>query len=633
MRTLISRQLKRPRTRTFKLAFPLFLLVLAVVPVHAAPRSALRPVYSHWLHAEVNYIITNDERDLFLKLGTDRERDLFMEDFWKIRNPDPNSPVNAFREEHYRRISYANEHFAARNLDIGWNSDRGMVYITLGAPQQRHAYPNTKYLRPMEIWFYQSPGGGLPSYFYVVFYKPSTSQDFKLYSPYQDKPEALIASNNAVNDEKTAIRIIDNDLGPEVARTVISLLPTEPVDTKNPDPSLESDMILSRIRDYRNLPETRELLSLRRSQVEGVTHRILLDEQFSDLSVIATRDSANFASIHYLFRFWHPQDFALAKQSDGRYYYSLHLEIELSGADNKTIYKEEQDLQHVFTQGQVDAIRDKSFGVEDRLAAAPGKYQLHVRLTNNVTRQAFSQERAILVPGFTGGLGLSRLLFASAQQPLQDPSHAFPFSFSGVKLWPVGSDNAVIASNVPLRFMAQIWEPPADPSVGAGQKLEVETLIGHLGSPDKQVDTQVIDRGSFDGSGNLVYGKDLSTQSLAPGSYRLVVKVTDPDSHQTTAEAVNFTLRSAEASSLWTARGDSFGKQPDNATNLYRSGLCALAQGDADQAIRYLKPLGETGAETHDALDALSRAYRLAGQTELAQAAERRRDTLPAQQR
>ncbi len=225
-----------------------------------------------------------------------------------------------------------------------------MVYITLGPPQQRHTYPNTKYLRQMEIWFYQSPGGGLPSFFYVVFYKPSAAEDYKLYSPYQDKPEALIASTNAVNDEKTAVHIVDSDLGPEVARTVISLLPTEPVDTKNPEPSLQSDIILSRIRDYRNLPENRELLAMRRSQVEGVSHRLLLDDQFADLTVVATRDSAYLASLHYLFRFWHPQDFSLAQQSDGRYYYSLHLETELSGPDNKIIYTDTQELQHVFNR-------------------------------------------------------------------------------------------------------------------------------------------------------------------------------------------------------------------------------------------------------------------------------------------
>jgi GWxTD domain-containing protein len=612
----------------FQAALALFFVLSAAPFAWAAKHPPVPEPYKHWLTEEVPYLITDDEKNLFFSLTTNEARDRFIDDFWKVRSSDPDSPVNTFREEYYRRIAYADAKFGGQN---GWASDRGMVYITLGEPKQRREYPNTKYLREMEIWFYQSPGGGLPSYFYVVFYKPSGAEDYKLYSPYLDKPEKLIASTNAINNEKEAVKIIDSDLGPEVARTVISLLPTEPVDTKNPEPSLQSDIILSRIRDYRNTPENRAELALRRSQIEGVSHRILLDDQFADLAAIATRDSPDLASIHYLFRFWQPRDFALAQQSDGRYYYSLHLETELSGPDSKLIYKDTQQLQHIFTGQQVGQIRDKSFGVENRLPAAPGKYQLRVTLTNDLSHQVFSQTRAVVVPGFATGLGLSRIWFASAQPPLPDPDHAFPFSISGTKIWPVGSDNTAIPSAAPLRFLVQIWQPPAEPVAEAGKKLQVDTLIGRLGSPDRQTATDSIDRGSFDVSGNLLYGKDLSTVSMAPGSYRLVVKITDPETQQSTAEAVNFTLRGPDAFPLWTARANSFGKHPDSVLNLYRSGLCALAQGDSALAIRYLKPLGESGVETHDALDALSRAYRMAGQTDLALAAEKRRDTLPAQ--
>ncbi len=610
------------------LTFAALVVALCISPsLRAAKHPPLPEPYKHWLTEEVPYLITNDEKNLFLSLTSNEARDRFIDNFWKVRTDDPNSPVNTFREEHYRRLAYANAHFGVNN---GWASDRGMVYITLGEPKQRRPYPNTKYLRQMEIWFYQSPGGGLPSYFYLIFYKPSGAEDFKLYSPYMDKPEKLIASTNAVNDEKTAVHIIDDDLGPEVARTVISLLPGEPVDLKNPEPSLQSDVILSRIRDYRNLPENRELLSIRRSQLEGVTHRLLLDDQFSDLAVIATRDAADLASVHYLFRFSNPRDFGLAQQSDGRYYYSADIETEVLTADNKLIYKDTQQLQHVFNASQVDLIRNKSFGVENRLAASPGKYQIRVTFTNRLSHQVFSQTRPVIVPGFVTGLALSPIWFASSQQPIQDPNHAFPFSVSGTKTWPIGSDNASIPPGAPVRFLMQIWEPPVDPASMSGKKLTVDTLIGRLGSPDKQTDSQSIDRTSFDVDGNLLYGKDLA-ESLPNGSYRLVVKVTDPENQQSTAQAVNFTLHNPDSSALWTARADSFGKHPDDSANLYRSGLCALAQGDSTLAIRYLKPLGETGVETHEALDALARAYRMAGQTDLAVAAEKRRDTVPAQ--
>ena len=83
-----------------------------------------------------------------------------------------------------------------------------MVYITLGPPQQKRSYPNTRFLEPLETWFYQDPASALAPYFSVLFYKPSPAEDFKIYSPYQDGPDALIASTNAVNDPKAALKII-----------------------------------------------------------------------------------------------------------------------------------------------------------------------------------------------------------------------------------------------------------------------------------------------------------------------------------------------------------------------------------------------------------------------------------------
>jgi GWxTD domain-containing protein len=286
--------------------------------------SQLPEIYKHWLNEEVNYLITDAERDAFLQLETNQDRDTFIENFWKVRNPDLTAPSNEAKDEHYRRLAYANEQFGFRGADNGWRTDRGMVYITLGAPKQTARYLNTKYLHQMEIWFYQSPGPALPVYFSVIFFKPSPSEDFRLYSPYSDRPEKLITSNTPVNDEPRAVRMIQQDTNDEVAHLSLSLLPDEPVDLHEAYPSLQSDVLLSNISNYRNLDENRRLLEQRKSLLEGVTHRILLGEQFNAMDVLATRDGDSKASIHYLFRFLHPQDFALAQQADGRFYYSLN---------------------------------------------------------------------------------------------------------------------------------------------------------------------------------------------------------------------------------------------------------------------------------------------------------------------
>jgi GWxTD domain-containing protein len=105
--------------------------------------------YKKWLNEDVIYIITPEERRAFLHLSTNEEREQFIEAFWQRRNPDPDSPENTFKEEHYRRIAYANEHFASGIP--GWKTDRGKIYIMWGPPDEIDAHPTGgTWERPMD---------------------------------------------------------------------------------------------------------------------------------------------------------------------------------------------------------------------------------------------------------------------------------------------------------------------------------------------------------------------------------------------------------------------------------------------------------------------------------------------------
>jgi GWxTD domain-containing protein len=131
-----------------------------------ALRQELKGPYKKWLDQEVPYIITDTERKAFMSLSNDEERDAFIEAFWQRRNPNPDSPENEYREEHYRRIAYANEHFAAGKP--GWKTDRGHIYIAFGPPDDIDAHPSGGlYERtpeegggstttfPFEVWHYR----------------------------------------------------------------------------------------------------------------------------------------------------------------------------------------------------------------------------------------------------------------------------------------------------------------------------------------------------------------------------------------------------------------------------------------------------------------------------------------------
>jgi GWxTD domain-containing protein len=105
--------------------------------------------YKTWLNEDVVYIISPEERTAFLQLETNEEREQFIESFWLRRSTNPDLPDNDFKEEHYRRIAYANEHFASGIP--GWKTDRGRIYIIWGAPDEIESHPTGgTYDRPME---------------------------------------------------------------------------------------------------------------------------------------------------------------------------------------------------------------------------------------------------------------------------------------------------------------------------------------------------------------------------------------------------------------------------------------------------------------------------------------------------
>src|SRR6202140_3440407 len=118
----------------------------------------LSKTYKKWLNEDVVWIITDEERAAFKQLSNDEERDNFIEAFWQRRDPTPDTEENEYKEEHYRRIAYANEHYAAGIP--GWKSDRGRTYIVFGPADEIESHPSGgSYERPME------EGGGETSTF------------------------------------------------------------------------------------------------------------------------------------------------------------------------------------------------------------------------------------------------------------------------------------------------------------------------------------------------------------------------------------------------------------------------------------------------------------------------------------
>src|SRR5580704_9736511 len=121
-------------------------------------RKEIKGTYKKWLDEDVVWIITDEEKAAFKQLSNDEERDSFIEAFWQRRDPTPDTEENEYKEEHYQRIAYANEHFAAGIP--GWKSDRGRIYIMYGKADEIESHPSGgTYERPID------EGGGETSTF------------------------------------------------------------------------------------------------------------------------------------------------------------------------------------------------------------------------------------------------------------------------------------------------------------------------------------------------------------------------------------------------------------------------------------------------------------------------------------
>jgi TonB family protein len=136
---------------------------VALTAWQAAPPSqtsaAATSPWDKWLNEDVVYIISDQERAAFQKLTTDEEREHFIEQFWQQRDPTPGTVENEFKEEHYRRIAYANQHFQAASGKPGWQTDRGRIYILYGLPDEIESHPSPDTGAPFEEWLYHHMQG------------------------------------------------------------------------------------------------------------------------------------------------------------------------------------------------------------------------------------------------------------------------------------------------------------------------------------------------------------------------------------------------------------------------------------------------------------------------------------------
>jgi GWxTD domain-containing protein len=365
----------------------------------------LPPRFKNWLEQEVNYIITPLEKEVFLQLQTDRERDFFIEAFWKHRDPTSGTPGNEFKEEHYRRIKHANHQFGRSVPWPGWETDRGRIYIILGEPRGVDRHTGDSEIYNSEVWFYQGlTQYGLPAGFNLVFFQKDGVGEYVLYSPSADGPQALLTSY--FGDQADYIQAFKTlkKINPTLAKVSFSLIPGE--SSLYGRPSLASDMLIQNIytvpqKELKDKYAQKFLAYKDKVEVEYSANYIDND---SSIKILQNPPGVYF--VHYIVEI---MKFSMQQYQDK---YSTHLKINgnVSDSEGKTIYQYEGSISIELDEDQLKSISYKPFAIYDMFPLIAGSYKFSVIIKNEVSKEFTSVEKDIIIPKDDSALGMSSLV-------------------------------------------------------------------------------------------------------------------------------------------------------------------------------------------------------------------------------
>ncbi|OGD18590.1 MAG: hypothetical protein A2Y70_01440 [Candidatus Aminicenantes bacterium RBG_13_64_14] len=374
--------------------FTLLLGALLVAPdASAGQKPKLPESYKRWLEEEVVYIIAPMEREVFLKLQADRERDLFIEAFWKQRDPTPGSPENEFKTEHFRRVAYADRYLGRDAPRPGWKTDRGRIYIILGEARDIQRFEGKTSTYDAEVWFYQGKTDiGLPAGFNIVFFKEGGHGEYKLYSPVGDGPQALLAGYFGGPDYQKAYEKL-REAEPDLAAVSLSLVPGEGGEAYG-RPSMSSDLLIQRIESAaaRNIEARYAQKFLQYKDLVEVEYTAnYLD---SDSLIKVFRDPSGLYFVHYAVE---PRRLSV-NQYESKYTTTLKVNGRVTTADGRLVHQYEKTVSLDLTAEQMREASGAPFDFQDLFPLLGGDYSLSVLIKNEASKEFTSVEQALRIP-------------------------------------------------------------------------------------------------------------------------------------------------------------------------------------------------------------------------------------------
>jgi len=536
--TVSSRAAAKPSHRDCLIA--LLLAVTMLFSIGSAGQTIkerdLPPQYQEWLKL-VSYIILQKEKDVFLQLATDRDRDVFMESFWKQRDPTPGTPQNEFRDEHVKRFNYANTYYRRGTTREGWMTDMGRFHIILGPPSSDERFEGTAGIHPCRVWYYYGDRAkGLPTYFALVFFQRGGSGEFKLYNPTSDGPLSLLVDPKGIDitDYQAQYEKI-KELAPTLANVAISMIPGQY--PYNFQPSPQSNIILADIfesprknispsyathfLDYKGIVSTEYLTNyIESAAVAAVVNEPILGISFCHFSVAPKKISV---------AYYEPKD---------QYYCNFKLDVSLRQGE-KIIYQYPKDFPFYFDPDRLANVEANGVALQDVFPVVEGRYELTVLLQNSVGKEFTVYEKAIDVPAPSGSPRILGPVLGYNVQNLPSESQT-PFKFMDKQLF-VDPANTFTLTDNPAMFFTL-----TDLTEEVWREGLVEILISGLREKDPVRKSISIKTKEFPFNRVIGISQVISVRELAPDYYelKLVLKGSRAD---TIAEASSKFIVSPQA--------------------------------------------------------------------------------------
>lgn len=527
-----------------------FLLITSLLfPGQKIKEKDLSQKYKDWLKLTA-YIIHEQEKEVFLQLTSDRDRDIFIETFWKKRDPTPGTPQNEYQEEILRRFLYANKRLKFGAAREGWMTDMGMMYIILGPPISIERSASSRDIYPYQIWsYYGDEEKGLPTHFSLVFFQRRGSGEYKLYNPVSDGPASLfiLPPDDVGPFEYEELYDKLRELAPTLALVSLSMIPGDI--PYNFQPSLQNAIILADILESPK-KEVNPSYATHFLDYKGVvSYEYLTNYVESTAEIFLIHDPT--LNIYFLHFSMVPESVTVDYyEPKDQYFCNYKLDVSLR-VEKDIIFQYSKDFPFYFSPEDLKKIRGAGIAIEDSFPIIEGRYKLNILLRNSVGKEFSVIEKEIFL---SEGSKMPEIIGPFLGHKFQDfdSSQHIPFKVVDKKLLVDPKNTLSSTDTVAILFsLTNVTE-------NLWKEGEVRILIRGLRPKDPTVKSFGLKLKNYPFKKVLSTHYSIPARELTPDYYEIKLNLIDEKGEKIDEKGANFVVSPEEVIPHPIARSKAF---------------------------------------------------------------------------